>query len=62
MTPEEHDNIRFKLNYLNKPENASKLLEEDLEWAIRMQEFYHQQGWLSPRQMGIVDSLWERAQ
>ncbi len=55
------DTIEFQFKYLNKPEIASQLSEQDLNWAIKMQNAYDRQGWLSPKQIEIVYRIYEKA-
>ena len=60
FTSEEHKDTEMRLKFIT--DHADELDEGSLEWAEKMEEAYERQGWLSPRQLEIVDNIWEQLQ
>ncbi len=58
LTLEEHKNLKQRLKYIR--EHFEALDEGSQDWAEKMEVAYEKQGWLSPRQLEIVDSIWEQ--
>lgn len=48
----------MRLRYIRKHFEA--LDEGSQDWAEKMEVAYEKQGWLSERQLQIVDSIWEQ--
>lgn len=58
LTSEEHKDLKMRLKYIRKHFEA--LDEGSQDWAEKMEVAYEKQGWLSERQLQIVDSIWEQ--
>lgn len=57
FTSAEHKDLKLRLKYIH--EHFDELDDGSQEWAMKMETAYERQGWLSPRQLEIVDSIWE---
>jgi ribosomal protein L16/L10AE len=57
FTSEEHKNTKQRLKHIR--DHFDELDEGSQDWAVKMEVAYEKQGWLSPRQLEIVDSIWE---
>jgi hypothetical protein len=60
FTSEEHKSTKMRLKFIR--DHATELDDGSLEWAEKMEVAYQKQGWLSERQLQIVDSIWEELQ
>lgn len=58
LTSEEHKDLKRRLKYIR--EHFEALDEGSQDWAEKMEVAYEKQGWLSERQLQIVDSIWEQ--
>ncbi len=58
LTSEEHKDLKLRLEYIR--EHMEELDEGSQEWAEKMEVAYEKQGWLSERQLQIVDNIWEQ--
>ena len=57
--PKRHQQVVFMLKYLN--ERAGELAQNDLDWAIKMEEaFTEQKGSLSDKQFRTLQSIFKR--
>ncbi len=54
----EKEHIEFKLRCIR--DHADSLSESDLDWAIKMEDAW-KRGWLSDKEMNIVDNIYRRA-
>ena len=50
--------IKWVLKYISQ--RADDLTPNDLEWAIRMEEAFKEFGDLSFKQIGIIESIYQR--
>jgi hypothetical protein len=50
--------IKYKLKYLS--ERAGNLTPSDLNWTIKMEDAFKEQGNLSPRQMTVLEGIYGR--
>jgi hypothetical protein len=54
----EKDKIKWQLDWIS--EHASDLSQNDLAWAIRIEEAYQKQKYLSPRQQEILADIFSK--
>lgn len=52
---------KFRLEYLNKPEHIGHFNETQLDLLISFTGQFEQKGFLSEKQLKVIDSLWEQA-
>lgn len=50
--------IEWQLKYLNKI--ASALKSNDLEWSIKMEESYKNKGFLTEREMTVLENIYKK--
>lgn len=58
MAADDKEVVEWQLKYLSKIAGALK--NNDLEWSIRMEESYKNKGFLTEREMTILDNIYKK--